>query len=39
MDSSGKADITMSKPFSLPDLLDCLNRARGLIKTDMDISF
>jgi len=39
MDSSGKADITMSKPFSLPDLLDCLARAKRLIKTDMDISF
>lgn len=34
MDSSGKADITMSKPFNLPNLLESLTKARQLIKPD-----
>jgi CheY-like chemotaxis protein len=32
MDSSGKADIAMSKPFNLGDVLDSLTRARQLMK-------
>jgi DNA-binding response OmpR family regulator len=39
MDSSGKADITMSKPFNLPNVLDCLTKARQLIRSDIEISF
>ncbi len=39
MDSSGKADLTMTKPFNLPSLLANLARARLLIKTSVDISF
>jgi DNA-binding response OmpR family regulator len=39
MDSSGKADITMTKPFNLPSLLNNLTRARQLIKTNVEISF
>ncbi|MCI0488192.1 MAG: response regulator [Blastocatellia bacterium] len=31
MDSSGQADLTMSKPFNLFDLEDKLNRAKRLI--------
>jgi DNA-binding response OmpR family regulator len=34
MDSSGKADITMSKPFNLPNLLESLAKGRQLIKPD-----
>jgi len=33
MDSSGKADIAVSKPFDLPSILDGLIRARRLIKS------
>jgi CheY-like chemotaxis protein len=32
MDSSGKADFSLSKPFNLGKLLDCLTKARQLIK-------
>ncbi|MEK6304125.1 MAG: response regulator [Acidobacteriota bacterium] len=39
MDSSGQADIAMSKPFDLTNILDSLTRARQLIKPDMEISF
>lgn len=39
MDSSGKADLTMSKPFDLTEILDTLTRARQLIKPDVKISF
>jgi CheY-like chemotaxis protein len=39
MDSSGKADLTMSKPFDLTEILDTLTRARQLIKPDVEISF
>ena len=39
MDSSGKADITMSKPFNLPNILDSLMRARRLIKPNIEVSF
>jgi CheY-like chemotaxis protein len=39
MDSSGKADLTMSKPFDLTEILDALMRARQLIKPDVEISF
>jgi adenylate cyclase len=39
MDSSGKADVTMSKPFNLPNLLESLTRARELIKTNTEITF
>jgi|SRR5580692_12023036 CheY-like chemotaxis protein len=35
MDSSGKADIAMSKPFNLPDVLDSLTRARHLMKVNV----
>ena len=39
MDSSGQADIAMSKPFDLKNILDSLTRARQLIKPDIEISF
>ena len=39
MDSSGQADIAMSKPFDLRHILASLTRARQLIKPDMEISF
>gem|GEM_PF-2204215 len=39
MDSSGKADITMSKPFDLPDILNSLTRAKQLIKPNIEMSF
>jgi CheY-like chemotaxis protein len=39
MDSSGKADIAMSKPFNLTHILDSLTRARQLIKADAAILF
>ena len=39
MDSSGKADITMSKPFNLPNILDSLTRAKQLINPNLEISF
>lgn len=39
MDSSGKADLTMSKPFDLTEILDTLTRARQLIKPDVKIAF
>ena len=39
MDSSGKADLKMSKPFDLTEILDTLRRARQLIKPDVEISF
>jgi DNA-binding response OmpR family regulator len=39
MDSSGKADLTMTKPFNLPSLLANLAIAKRLIKTGVDISF
>jgi CheY-like chemotaxis protein len=39
MDSSGRADISMSKPFNLRNILDSLTRARQLIKPEIEISF
>lgn len=39
MDSSGQADITMSKPFDLQNLLASLTKARQLIKTGVEITF
>lgn len=39
MDASGKADITMSKPLDVPNLLDCLTRARLLLKPTLEASF
>jgi len=37
IDLSGKADILMSKPFSLPNILDSLKKARQLIKPTPEI--
>jgi CheY-like chemotaxis protein len=39
IDSSGKPDITMRKPFELPDILDSLMRAKQLIKPNFEMSF
>ena len=39
MDSSGKADLTMTKPFNLPNLMESLAKARHLIKSDVEILF
>lgn len=38
MDASGKADMTMSKPLDLPNLRECLTRARRLMKLNPAVS-
>jgi len=39
LDSSGKADITMSKPFNLPHIMESLMRAKQMMRPDLDILF
>jgi CheY-like chemotaxis protein len=39
MDSSGKADLTMGKPFDLMNILDTLTSARDMINPNLDIKF
>jgi len=39
MDSSGKADLTMSKPFDLMNILDSLTIARDMINPNLEITF
>jgi CheY-like chemotaxis protein len=39
LDSSGKADIKMSKPFNLPNIMDSLTRAKQMLRPGLEILF